>query len=194
MKSVEELFKVDVGRIRSIAEVRAMVEELRPFAKEYRAMWEAASAMPYEEELWLGGPEREAAFNKLDEEFPDGPAHELALDGLNEVLEDLGELEKEIPKSIPDDKREAVDRLVRANVLEIVERHIRNARYWSGVFGGDSYTRIDVFSWIVGVEPNYEPLEEETEEERKIHEEQVAGMAKMITSSLDAADKKETIN
>ncbi len=189
MKNLEDLFKVEVGRVRTIEEVRAMTEMLQPHVDAYEASFNEACAMPWEGDDSMAG-KRGMAFEKHDEEFPEGCGHSIALAGLREILEDLEMLEKVIPEDAP---CAVVQEAVRSVTLKAAEGHTRNARHWLGMFGSDSYIRIDVFSWVAGVEPNYNELENETEEERKMFEEQISSIVEGIKKFMTEADKKESI-
>ena len=184
MKTMEELFKVELGRVRSIAEVRAVADGLRPYVAAYEKSFKEACDMPWTPGLPGEPPrfseERTAAFEKHDEEYSDGVDYAIALQGLNEILPELEALEKEIPPDIPEDKQPAVQKIVEEAIGKIAESGIRNARHWLGVFGSDSYIRVDVFSWIAGVAPNYEELEDATEREEEMFKSQVDDMVQTI--------------
>jgi hypothetical protein len=184
--NLEERFKVEVGRVRTFQEVLDSWNEVKILAKASTAALEAACDLPI-------GPEREAALAKYDEEFEDGPSEpEVVETALAEIVPDLEQIEALRPmiEAAPESRRAQVTKLFDDFLKKTVDGYIRHSRYWIGMFGMDSGFRINTFSWIIGVEPNYEPLDDPTPEEEAMFEEQIEEMVKPIVDAINKELKK----
>ena len=172
----------EIGVVRTNEEIRKLVEKIRPFHVSAEAAADAA--------LSPGEPGR---YDKFLEDWPDATDWELALDAFGEVLPDLEELTKALEEFGAEEagpRGKELEALTRKCRVWVVEKHIRNARHWIDMFGNDSKVRIDAFSWIAGVEPNYNPLENATPEEEEAFSRQAKDMFKGLLSDLQESGAK----
>jgi hypothetical protein len=151
-------------------EIRARIVELTPIVKGQRAMFDAACAMPE-------GAARSAAFEEYFHVDDEGEHVDNELDALEDLMPDLEALEEAVRQvgTVELSPQQLVKLQEKVAELrhKVVVDHIRNARNWQELFGSESTTRIDVFSKIIDVEPNYEPLDDVTEEEKAMFAKQM---------------------
>jgi hypothetical protein len=176
--NAEERFRVEVGRQRTIEEVRQALAEAEPVAARYKASEEAIDAMP-------GGPGRDAAAKAHGEEFDPDDSEDVC-NGLREILPELEEIElvRARCSGWPEPKKTKCLEAVQEFWQTTVERHIRNCRHWIEVFGTESFVRIQVFSWVAGVEPNFDPLYDATPEESETFKEQAREMMRPVLEQI----------
>jgi hypothetical protein len=176
--NAEERFRVEVGRPRTIEEVRQALAEAEPVAMRYRASLNAMNTGPL-------GPGCDELTRKHYEEFDCDQSEDIC-SALREILPEFEELELARIKfeDLPElRKAEAIGKLAKF-WQDNVERHVRNCRHWIEVFGTESFTRIQVFSWVAGVEPNFDPLEDPTPEESGIFRDQAREMMRPVLEEI----------